>query len=141
MYSASMNVTGVALAVVASMILGAVWYSPFVLGRQWMNAAGVHPKMKNGLTPAQAMSLCFVLTVALCVIVDGFLKHTTADTFAEGAKLSLWYWAVAMLVYAIHAMFEARPLKLFVISAMHQFLNFVLIGGILAAARHMTVFA
>lgn len=135
MQFAPVNITGVAIAVIASMVLGALWYSPMVMGKQWMDAAGINPKSHKGMSPAKAMGVCFLLTILVAVVLDQFMKRTTADTVAEGATMALWYWALAMLVYAIHALFEGKSFKLFVISALHELVNFALMGGILATWR------
>jgi Protein of unknown function (DUF1761) len=132
MQFATINTTGVIAAVFASMVLGALWYSPLVMGKQWMAAAGISPKMnKEMISPAKAIALCLLLTIGVVIILDQFMKRTTADSFAEGATIALWYWALAMLIYGIHAIFEGKSLKLFAISALHELVNFALIGGIL----------
>src|SRR3989442_649584 len=95
MPTANVNVLAVIVAAVATFILGAVWYSPVLFAKQWVQAHGYTPEQleamkKRGVARAYAVSaLCYlVMAYALALLAS----YTQATSFVQGVWLGFLLW-------------------------------------------------
>src|SRR2546428_12300407 len=91
MPTANVNVLAVIVAAVATFILGAVWYSPVLFAKQWMQAHGYTPEKleemkRRGVTRADAVSGLWYL------VVGYVLAPLAAYTPAGGFAPRVWVW-------------------------------------------------
>src|SRR2546430_4650744 len=77
MPTANVNILAVLVAALATFVLGAVWYSPVLFAKQWMQAHGYTPEQleamkRRGVAPAYAVSaLCYlVMAYALALLAS-----------------------------------------------------------------------
>src|SRR2546427_5157580 len=113
MPTANVNVLAVIVAAVATFILGAVWYSPVLFAKQWVQAHGYTPEQleamkRRGVARAYAVSaLCYlVMAYALALLAS----YTQATSFVQGLWLGflLWLRFSAALRPPAHT-FSAQP--------------------------------
>src|SRR5207245_10598101 len=90
MPTANVNVLAGIVAAVPTFILGAVWYSPVLFAKQWVQAHGYTPEQleamkKRGVARAYAVSaLCYlVMAYALALLAS----YTQATSFVQGVWL------------------------------------------------------
>jgi hypothetical protein len=80
------NIFAVVVAAVVNIILGALWYSPAVFGKQWMSLTGVSQHAVSSKAPnvwkyyviglvnslVMALALAYVLALAVPTLMYGF---------------------------------------------------------------------
>src|SRR5256884_8224851 len=95
MPTANVNILAVIVAAVATFVLGAVWYSPVLFAKQWMQAHGYTPEQleamkRRGVARAYAVSaLCYlVMAYALALLAS----YTQATSFVQGLWLGFLLW-------------------------------------------------
>src|SRR5439155_1112369 len=81
MPTANVNILAVIVAAVATFVLGAVWYSPVLFAKQWMQAHGYTPEQleamkRRGVARAYAVS-------ALCYLVMAYALEPALDRDRE----------------------------------------------------------
>jgi hypothetical protein len=124
------NYLAVALAALASFILGGLWYSPALFGKVWQREAGVtDERMKNS-----NMGLIFGLAFVLCAIASWVFAIFLGPRPPMGLGLGAGFatglcWVAAS--FGINYLFERRSLKLFLINGGYHTVQFTLIGLIL----------
>ncbi len=94
--------------------LAAIWYQPAVMGKKWMEAAGVEPPADgpNPLVFVGTFVSYFVMALVLAMIARGI----GASSFGEGAVLGLSTGIAFVFLQArINAEYEGRS-KLIVLT-------------------------
>ena len=130
-----MPTLSVVLAIVASMIVGSVWYSPLAFGNRWMELAGITEERmkKNGPKAMVVMVFCVIVTV---LTMQYLFSVAGVSSVAEGMMLAVAAWlGFVGCTQLMHGMFEGKRLELILISALYQLANFLVIGAILSAGR------
>jgi hypothetical protein len=130
------NYLAVLVCVVMNMVAGALWYSPILFAKPWMQATGFtqesitanKSQANKGYAVSILASALIAIGLALLVQVSG------ADSVVEGLSLGLVSGlGFVMTTYAATYTFEARPLKLYLINAMYPVVTFACMGMLLAA--------
>jgi hypothetical protein len=95
------NILAVLVAAIATFAIGALWYSPFLFGKQWIAFNGVTPDkieaMRKGAAKAYGISfLCYLVLAAVFAIL---IRMVHLQTVVGGAKMGgmLWVGFVATL--------------------------------------------
>lgn len=124
------------VATVASMLVGMLWFSPFMFAKAWMKHTGVKPqKMKKG--PGPAAIFVSALTGFLMALAVASLFHLLAiqDVLsALGIVLVVWLGLYAF-PQLNHHLYDGRSKELFFIYAGYNLVNLVLTAMILLAWR------
>jgi len=84
----NINYLGVVLGVLASMIIGMVWYNPKVWGEQWIKLVGFKKKDltdKQGMPVMMTISVVFYFLVA--ITVAALLEMTSASGTGDGVLM------------------------------------------------------
>ncbi|HEY1772183.1 MAG TPA: DUF1761 domain-containing protein [Gammaproteobacteria bacterium] len=130
------NILAVLAAAIATFGIGALWYSPFLFGKQWIAFNGVTPDkveaMRKGAAKAYGISLlCYVVLAAVFAIV---IRMVHLQSVLGGAKLGgmLWLGFVATLGFTA-SLYSGRTIKAFALDAGYQLVFMVIMGLILAA--------
>ena len=131
-----LNYLAIVVGVVFNMVLGALWYSPILLGKPWMAATGI---TMEGIEEAgkgeqyKGYAIAVVVSIVL-VLVLALLTHGLGiDEPLDGLVLGLV--AGVGLVAASQApnySFEGRSLRLFLINLGYSVVGFAVIGVLLA---------
>jgi hypothetical protein len=109
------NYLAVFLAAVASMAVGATWYTPKVFGNYWMKVAKVKMDRKMAASESAVMyGITFLGSLAMAYV----LAHVTflSNDFFGGSFLAsafstaFWVWlGFIAFRFKVHDMFEGRP--------------------------------
>jgi Protein of unknown function (DUF1761) len=82
-----MNFTVIALAALIPMAIGFVWYNPKVLGKAWMESAGMTEESMKGANMALifGLSFLFAMMLSLSLTTSGIIIHQSGinSIFAE----------------------------------------------------------
>jgi len=134
MPTANVNILAVIVAAVATFVLGAVWYSPVLFAKQWMQAHGYTPEQleamkQRGVARAYAVS-------ALCYLVMAYVLALLASSFVQGLWLGFLLWLGFAATIGLTAnMFSDNPLAVWVIDAGYQ-LAYLLLMGVIVTVWH-----
>ncbi len=126
------NLVAVFLAAAANLALGFLWYSPSAFGRPWQKLAHASAKKR----PTRPIMYLFplltalVMSVFLLEIMVAFQISHTLDGAVLGAFIGVGF---VLTIGAVQALFENRPLSLYLINYGYHFLGLMLIGAVLGA--------
>ena len=122
---------GVLLCGIASMVLGALWYSPLLFGRAWQRGAGLSDDQLAAGNMALIYGLAFLLSLVAAAVFAMFLGPHPRLWFsiAAGAAAGA-FWVAAS--FGINYLFERRSVGHWLINGGYHTLQFTLFGLILA---------
>jgi len=131
------NLWAVLAAAVATMVIGFLWYSPFLFARPWMIAMGYDPddqaktrEMRRGAGLMYGISLLASLLAAF--VLGKIIYNLSIDTALYGMKVGFAVWAAfVMTVQLTDKLFSRRPRNLFLINTGYQLVCYLAMGAIL----------
>ncbi len=139
MPQAEINYLAVLVAAVATFAIGALWYSPLVLGKAWMEAHGYTPDELERMrkTAARAYFLSFLCYLVMALVYAVLISLTAATTALSGLWLGflLWLGFVATTGLTSHLFGRERPIAVYLIDAGFQLVYLLLMGVLLALWR------
>lgn len=127
---------GIIVAIVVSMVVGFLWYSPFLLGKPWMKESGLTPeKLKAeqkqagiayGLSAVLALPMAYILNHVIVLSVN-FYHYSNLST---GLISAFWMWlGFVMPVQATGTLFGNKKWKLFAINTSYQLASILAMGA------------
>ncbi len=133
----TLNLVPVIVAGVLNMIIGALWYSPYVIGKLWMRAMGkTEEELRQGFSPTSMAMTYIVNTVASLVfayVLAHLIKFSSTNDFSQGVMIGFWVWLGFVVTTVIPGyMYEGKPKVLFFIFIIYQLISITLMGGLLA---------
>ncbi|EGG94118.1 putative integral membrane protein [gamma proteobacterium IMCC1989] len=131
----NINYIAVAIATIASYLLGFAWYHWAVFGEVWANALNITKEEADnteGLGGAFIVSLVSGLTKALCVAL------LMAATNISGVLNGAFFGAVVAIVFIVTSLgyyngFARTSSKLTLINSTHSIVEITLVGAIIGA--------
>ena len=132
------NFLAVLVSAVAAFAIGALWYSPMLFAKQWVNAHGFTEErvkeMQKGASKAYSVSLVCQVFIALAMAVIAGYLHLAL--FVQGLKLGFLVWAgFALPLGLMSTMFTERKMMVFLIDSGYQ-LVYLLVMGVIIAVLH-----
>lgn len=126
----SVDWVAILAAVVASFVIGMVWYSPLVFGNMWMKLAGIPKNSKK--VPVVPMISSLVGAAVLAYVLMHVLVYSSADTVADGVITAFWMWLgfVAPTI-VVGGLYEGKDVKLLGINLGHHLVFMLAMGAIL----------
>ena len=126
------SILAIILAVVANMVIGALWYSPILFANIWVKALGkkmedINPKGANigyALTTLGGIFTAFVLSLLIHLL--------DTVTILDGAIIGFLVGLVAAFRELSPTFFESRKYMLFFISAGYHIVSLTIMGIIIA---------
>ncbi len=121
-------------AVVATQLLGFIWYNPKVFGSIWQQELGMDADKAKGsnmaLKPLLGAILMFGVAYALKYVAHGEVEFAT---FKHGAyHAGMDGLLIVVPIIGTCTLYENKSIKYFAITAGYWLLSFVLIGGIIS---------
>jgi hypothetical protein len=126
----SINWLAAVAAAAGAFVLGGAWYSPALLGKAWMKAAGLtEEKVKQGnMAMIFGVSFVWALLGALCFAA--FIGPKPDLGFAVGAGLATGLlWVTGS--FGINYQFERKPFSLLLINGGYHTAQYALYGLVL----------
>jgi hypothetical protein len=146
------NHWAVVVAAIAALVVGAVWYSPFLFGNAWvelrfdpsaldnythnLNALAHAGNMGDTKIPVGEMLAEFVRELVIAYVLARFVVLLRVVDWKGAVRLGIWVWigfnAALLLGTVIH---ENMPWKLYAIHAGHGLVNILVMTVILGVWR------
>ncbi|HSX02407.1 MAG TPA: DUF1761 domain-containing protein [Candidatus Saccharimonadia bacterium] len=120
------------LALAAYMVVGALWYSPLLFAKQWLQALGKKRSDMPGNDPALYLTPLFS-TLVLVVVLASLVSSLGAVGWTAGALLGFKLWLGFVATTAlINRVFQGGSMRLYIIDMGYHLVGFAVAGAILA---------
>jgi hypothetical protein len=132
----SLNNLAILVSAVILWILGAIWFSPALFSKPWMEMIGVkrEPGKKDGL--ALGMTASFIGDLVLSFILATIIMWSNQTGFAHGCVVGVLIWIGFFAAPNLpQGLYEKRPFKLFAITSGYWLVGLFIVGGLLASWR------
>ncbi len=130
------NYIAVAIAAVLAMVVGSVWYSKALFGKQWMKLTGVSSDSAKKGNMSMLYGIMFVGALVEAYVLAHFVHYAGAYSLINGIKTGVWAWLGFVLTTSLaNSMFEGRPMKLLYINAGYALVNLMIMGAVIATIR------
>ncbi len=131
------NYIAVVVAAVVAHFLGALWYSPALFGKKWMELNGftkqrIEDMKKKGM--AKSYFVSFIASLVTSYVLANAIVHSGAAKMSCGLFLSFWCWLgfVAPVMLG-GVLWEGKPFTLFGINVTHYLVSLLVMGAILVS--------
>lgn len=122
------------VSVVAAMAIGAIYYSPAVAGRAWMNAIGKTPEEIKASAKPSMYIVTAVLAFLQAIVLSAVISWAGDVSLWGGVLIGLLLWVgMAVPVISNTFLFEGRKRINHVISTGYYLITLVVMGGIIGA--------
>lgn len=117
------NIWGVILATIASMVVGSIWYAPPVFGNLWMKLIGKSQKeLPGGFVPIILAVVVSAMTAYVLAHVSYLSNQFFQNSFLQDSlTTAFWMWlGFTAARFITHDSFEGRPVKLTFLTLAHE---------------------
>lgn len=130
MENVNINFVAVIAAALSMFLIGGVWYSPILFGKQWLKEMGKDESFLDTGNPKVIFGGSFVLALIMAFNLAGFVSSYQSWTWGLiGGVLAGLGW-VALSIGVIY-LFERRSIKMFLINAGYMVISYSVMGLIL----------
>ena len=120
----------------ASLLVGAVWYSPMLFYKAWMKENNLTEEtIKQKFNPLKTYGLSFILSLIISYNLAFFLGDNKTDASWGAIAGFLAGFGFSALIFAIVGLFEQRSWRYILINGGYITIYFTLIGFIIGAWR------
>lgn len=117
------NLVGVVVATLASMVVGSVWYAKPVFGKTWMKLVGLTDEkmQKAGWLPLVfAITRGALLASVLSVLTFVYNSHFENSFLSDALMVGVWTVVLVVPMMIMHDLFEGRRKKISLINGLHE---------------------
>lgn len=125
-------------AAAATMVLGFLWYSPFLFARPWMRAMGYDPEDKTKLAEMQKgagrlYGIAFLASLLSAFVLAKIIDIATVNSISYGMKFGFAVWlGFVTTVQLTGKLFGRQSTRLYLINTGYQLVCYLAMGAILA---------
>lgn len=125
----SINWVALIAAIVISMVIGSVIYSPPVLGNWWMKEIGRAPRNLSREEMMRVMGTAVALSILMGVCFAILFGWTGASGAGEGAAVGILLGlGFGVPIGMVHATFEEKPMMVGMVYGAHHIIEYTIIG-------------
>ncbi len=132
------NYLAVGVAALATIFIGALWYSPLLFHKHWVKAHGYSEEKVEQMrkTAGRAYIVSLFCYVVMAFVLAVLVSYTGVSTVLQGAFLGFLVWIGFLSTLGLTAhIFSEKQLSTYLIDAGYQLVYAVVMGVILAAWR------
>jgi uncharacterized protein DUF1761 len=131
------NYWAIVVAAVVAFVMGALWYSPLLFGKAYMEVRGMNPAAMADMKPQGGEILGeLVKNLVVAYVLAHFVAHLGVVGWKGAVQLGLWVWvgfqAMLLMGAVLH---EKMPWMLYAIHAGDAFVKTLLMTVILGVWR------
>ena len=135
MHIPSINYIAVILAMLSSLVVGSIWYTPKVFGNYWMKLSGITPsgKASDAVRPIIVSAIVSFISAWVLAGAADISFHFYGGSFLGNAILTaviLWAGFTAAR-FITHDQFDKRPWQLTVLNCTHELVTLVVMAVII----------
>ena len=141
MHMHHLNLLAIFVAAISTMLVGFLWYSPFLFAKPWMREMGYDPndkasadKMRKSAGPAYTASLIASLVSAFVLAIFFHEMHVQDLEYGLLVGSHVWLGFVAT-VQLTSVLFMKQSMKLFTINTGYQLVCYLIMSAILTVWR------
>ena len=129
------NHLAVAVAAISNLVLGGLWYSPWLFYNAWKNENGLTEEALKNQKPVKVFTISLLLSFLMSYNLAFFLADAKTDIGWETTAgfLAGFGWAAA--IFTVIGLYEMRSWRYLLINSSFFILYFTLMGCILGAWR------
>ena len=131
----NVNIWAVIVAGFIPLIIGAVWYSPALFLKPWMEANGFSEEDLKRVNPARNYTLTLIFSLIMSYNLAMFLADESTDFvwgLTAGALAGVGWVALSFIIIGL---FEMRSWKYMLINAGYLMVIFILMGAVIGGWR------
>ncbi len=132
------NYLAVGVAALATIFIGAIWYSPLLFHKLWVKAHGYSEEKVEQMrkTAGRAFIVSLFCYVVMAFVLAVFISYAEASTVLQGAFLGFLVWIGFLATLGLTAhLFSEKRWSTYLIDAGYQLVYAVVMGVILAVWR------
>lgn len=129
------NHWAVAIAALANLLVGAIWYSPALFYQAWKSENKLTDEDMKKVNPAKLYSISTFISFIICYNLAFFLGDDKTDWIWGTTAGFLAGFGWAAMVFAIVGLYEQKSWKYIMINGGYITVYFTLIGFILGIWR------
>ncbi len=132
---AKVNIWSVILAGFSYLLIGALWYSPLLFGKQWIKLNGFTDEDFKSNKPMWMITLLSFLSAAVAsFVISMILGPNPNASFGAiiGASIAIFWVTMSKLTSVL---FENQPFNLFLLHAGFDLVSFMVMGAIVGYWR------
>jgi hypothetical protein len=130
-----LNHWAVLVCAFANLALGALWYSPVMFYRSWLNENKLTEEQLKKINPARVYGITLLLSLVMSYNLAFFLGDDKTDMLWGTTAGFLTGFGFAAMIFTVVALFELRSWKYIIINGGFITTYFTLIGFILGTWR------
>lgn len=133
-----LNFLAIGVCTIGAFMLGGLWYSPLLFAKKWVALHGYSQEqvkeMQKSATPSYLVAI--ISTFVSAVVMAIFISRLGITEPLKGAGLGVLAWVgFAGATGLTNTLFSAKPMGLFVIDGLYQFIYFAAFGAVFAVWR------
>ncbi len=130
----SVSPWGMLAAVIASVVVGYLWFSPFLFGKRWMTLGGISAKEMSAGPHPLTWGVMLLSEIGTAFLIAALRAMTGISTITETLTLGvLLFVCVYMLPTLTNVMFGRRNRMLWLIEAGYVFATIVVQAVIISS--------
>jgi hypothetical protein len=130
------NILAVLVSAIITFVIGALWYSPLLFGKQWIAFNNVTPEKVEAMRKNAAMlyGASFVCYLVLAAVFAVLIRMVHLQSVLAGAKMGGMLWVGFVATLGLTAkLYSGRSFKAYALDAGYQLVFMVVMGLILVA--------
>jgi hypothetical protein len=129
------NYLAVLICGIIALAISAVWYSPVLLGRTWMDEVDKSEEdFKKSFHSIKTYAVGFLSNLFIAFSLAQLLARTGSSTMAEGIRLAFLCWIGFIIApMIINYLFEGKSIKLILVDGGYHLITLIVYGVILGA--------
>lgn len=129
-----LNWLAVLVSVVASFVVGALWYSPLLFGKQWVKAHGFSDQQIDAMQQSAGSAYVSALVgyIIMALVFTVIISQIGITQLWDGLLLALVIWIGFVMTNGLtNAMFSGKSRGAFLIDTSYQLVTILIMGAIL----------
>lgn len=132
MFGYTPNLWGVIAATVASVILGALWYSPLLFNKDWSKYSGIDMNAVDKKTTQKGYLIMAVSSLVTAYVLACFVINFTPVTVSDALVTAWWLWiGFVATTMSVNVAFGGHKWQRFIIDAGYQLASLLLMAALL----------